>query len=656
MTTGPSSSLSPYLLGAEPNVHFTSIISVGDALPGSTTGVFGGIPDGMGAFDNGDGTFTVILNHEYNSSLGTVHDHGSIGAYIDRLVIDKATLSVVSGDDAMQTLHLWDDANDTYVTGTTAFSRFCSADLAAPTAFYDAATGLGTQARIYLTGEESGLEGRAVGTIVSGANSGNAYELPFLGNLAYENVTANPLAQTKTIIAATDDGTNGQVYIYVGEKQATGSDIDMAGLTNGLFYGIKVAGMADETNASAVTGTFTLEAIGATGDVSNMTGAEIDADSEAKDVTSFLRPEDSAWDPDNPNTLYFTTTNSFTGNSRLYKATFNDITNPEAGGTIEAVLDGSEGQHMFDNLTVANGKVILQEDPGNQSYVAKVWEYDIATDTLNQVAGFNPAQFMPGAAGFITQDEESSGVIDVTSILGSATTRAYLLDAQVHQGTGDPATVEMGQLLVMYVDEANTTGTKADDILNGSYADETFLGKDGNDIINAGSGNDTVKAGSGDDQVNAGAGDDRVDGGKGDDHLFGGDGNDYLTGGDGDDVIQGGLGRDGMVGGKGADIFVFTDIAESPVGKNADFIKDFSSAQGDRIDLSGIDAVAGGSDDAFTLVSKFSGTAGELTIAYNAKVGAAYVLGDVDGDGKADFQINLHHVAANSLSASDFVL
>ncbi|MGD9809708.1 MAG: calcium-binding protein [Sphingobium sp.] len=653
MTTGPSSSLSPYLLAAEPNVRFTSIISVGDTLPGSTSGVFGGIPDGIGAFDNGDGTLSVIVNHEFNNAVGTVHDHGSIGAYIDRLVIDKSTLAVVSGDDAMQTLNLWDDVNDTYVTGTTAFSRFCSGDLAAPSAFYDPTTGLGTSARIYLTGEESGTEGRAVGTIVSGANMGNAYELPFLGNLAYENVTANPFAQAKTIVAATDDGTNGQVYIYVGSKQSTGSDIDMAGLTNGLFYGIKVAGMTDETDATAVGGTFTLEAIGATGDVSDMTGAAIDADSEAKGVTSFLRPEDSAWDPDNPNVLYFTTTNSFNGNSRLYQATFNDITNPEAGGTITAVLDGSEGQHMFDNLTVANGKVILQEDPGNQSYIAKVWEYDIASDTLNQVAGFDPALFGPGAAGFITQDEESSGIIDVTSLLGSATTRAYLLDAQVHASSGDPATVEMGQLLAMFVDDPTTTGTELDDILRGSYADETFMGYAGNDIIYAGSGKDNVRAGDGDDQVFGGAGNDRIDGGKGNDSLIGGDGDDYILGGDGNDVLQGGLGRDGLVGGKGADIFVFADIADSTKA-SADFIKDFSSAQGDKIDVSGIDAIAGGSDDAFTLVSSFSGTAGELVIAYNARVHSSYVMGDVDGDGKADFQINVQN--AHLTGVGDLVL
>jgi Ca2+-binding RTX toxin-like protein len=205
----------------------------------------------------------------------------------------------------------------------------------------------------------------------------------------------------------------------------------------------------------------------------------------------------------------------------------------------------------------------------------------------------------------------------------------------------------------MFIDEPNTKGTEFDDILRGSQADEHFLGYEGNDIIYAGSGKDDVKAGNGDDQVFGGAGKDRIDGGNGNDSLIGGDGDDYIIGGKGNDVLQGGMGRDGLVGGKGADIFVFNDIAETPKGK-ADFIKDFSSDQGDKIDLSGIDAIAGGSDDAFTLVDHFSGVAGELTVVYNAKVHSSYVLGDVDGDGKADFQINVQKV--HGLELGDFVL
>lgn len=39
-----------------------------------------------------------------------------------------------------------------------------------------------------------------------------------------------------------EDGTPGQVYVYVGDKTNSGSVIDQAGLTNGSLYGVKVTG------------------------------------------------------------------------------------------------------------------------------------------------------------------------------------------------------------------------------------------------------------------------------------------------------------------------------------------------------------------------------------------------------------------------------
>ena len=87
MATGPSTAQTPYLVPTRSGVSFTSIISAGDGLPGSTWKLVG-LPDGMGAFDNGDGTITVLLNHELSGGAGIVRAHGSAGAFVDRLVID----------------------------------------------------------------------------------------------------------------------------------------------------------------------------------------------------------------------------------------------------------------------------------------------------------------------------------------------------------------------------------------------------------------------------------------------------------------------------------------------------------------------------------------------------------------------------------------
>jgi Ca2+-binding RTX toxin-like protein len=593
MTTGPSTTTDPYLLALEPNVTLTSIVTSGNALP--SDGVFGGVPDGIGAFDNGDGTITVLVNHELTSLEGIARDHGSAGAYVDRLVIDKATLAVVSADDLIKTVHLWNDATDSYFIGTTAFSRFCSGDLPAQTALFNGADGLGTSARIYFTGEETSPEGRATATIVTGPNAGNTYELPSLGNMAYENVVLNPFQQDKTIVAMDDDTSppgQGQVYIYVGEKQATGTDIQKAGLTGGQFFGIKVGGGGLEQNGTSLSGSFSLVALGNNGDVSNSTGAQIETQSIASGVTGFLRPEDFSWDAQHPNVAYFTTTNSFSGSSRIYQLTFSDITNPAAGGTIKAVVDSANyGAHMFDNLTVANGHVVVQEDPGNNAYVSRMWDYDIATGTFTPVATFNPDQFQPGAGHFITQDEESSGVLDVTGLLGDSDTRAYLLDAQVHAATGNPATVEGGQLMVMYVNTPQLTGGNGDDNLFGSAANETLTGGNGNDIERAGSGSDTLWGGNGDDKLDGGAGNDALHGERGDDMLIGGGGNDTLT------------------GGQGADLFIFDNRAAT----GNDVITDFSN--GDML-LSTV-SLGSGTISFGSSLALFSGSSVEISNGSN---------------------------------------
>jgi Ca2+-binding RTX toxin-like protein len=150
------------------------------------------------------------------------------------------------------------------------------------------------------------------------------------------------------------------------------------------------------------------------------------------------------------------------------------------------------------------------------------------------------------------------------------------------------------------------------------------------------------------------AGDNTITGNNANNRLSGGDGNDILNGGIGDDVLIGGIGTDTMTGGTGADRFVFAALSDFGQTK-LDTIKDFSSAQLDKIDLSLIDANGIQSGDAsfkFLGTSAFNNVAGEVRIV--ARAGGISLKGDVDGDGVADFSVILTGVT--SLSASDLIL
>ena len=78
---------------------------------------------------------------------------------------------------------------------------------------------------------------------------------------------------------------------------------------------------------------------------------------------------------------------------------------------------------------------------------------------------------------------------------------------------------------------------------------------------------------------------------------------------------------------------------------------------GDIIDLSALDANTrtAKKDDAFTFVGEgaFSGTAGELRFEASED-GGCVVMGDIDGDGAADFQ--LYIASTDTVTADYFVL
>jgi hypothetical protein len=481
---GPSSSQSPYVLRAQSGVVTKSILTVGDSVNTKPDGVtpyrMVGIPDGLGAYDNGDGTFTVLMNHELSSSQGVVRAHGARGAFVSKWTIEKSSLRVLHGEDLIQKLYTWDGAT-WQLSNTDAaparLNRLCSADLPATSAFFNAATGKGYDGRLFMDGEEGGTAGRPFGHVVA---TGDSYELtPWLGNMSYENVVANPSTGDATVTMNMDDGdasVGQQVYLYRGTKTTTGNPVQKAGLTNGTLYGVKVLGVpqSEYQHNWRVGEQHDVQLV----DVSQFAGVggagagTLDGDSQAKGVTNFQRPEDGAWDPRNPSDYYFVTTSSFgpipsenrTGETRLWRLRFVDPADPRQGATITLLVSGpvgtadspsptgtqsadSPGPQMLDNITVDDrGRVLVVEDVGNQAYIGGAWLYSTASGNLVKLAQHDPARFTPGSPDFLTKDEEMSGIIPAR-FLGEGW---YLLDVQAHYTiTGE--LVQGGQLLAMHV-------------------------------------------------------------------------------------------------------------------------------------------------------------------------------------------------------------
>jgi hypothetical protein len=523
-STGPSTLSTPYVLPTVPGYETISVLTTDntgltpdDTVPKVGGGSYGmdGIPDGLGAFDNGNGTFTLLMNHELGNTQGVVRDHGAIGAYVSRFVIGKNSLNVVSGEDLMKQVFGWDAANQRSNTtpGTFAFNRYCSADLPNVTAFFNPATGLGTQARIYMNGEEGGATGWARGHVVTGPDAGRSYILGkfnlstngsgLTGVGAWENLLVNPFPQDKTVVMGNSDGGTGimtnSVSVYVGTKQEGGSEVDKAGLTNGTLKFVTVAGNPLEIPAANATSRATNITSGTRFTLSGTTS------------TTFSRPEDGGWNPLNLRQYYFVTTDQLDlvsdglgtqiGQTRLWRLTFDDLANPDAGGTIDLLIDGRtvNGQkvNMFDNLAVnrKTGRLLLQEDVGNAQHNGKMWEYDPSADSLTMIMKHDPNRFgdrvgavsTPATDPF-TIDKETSGVIDITDIMSTSALHRgnpreawYISSDQAHYTTGiTTSQVEGGQLFVIHdiapVD--NVTVTRSGfvrDRRSGTYAQQITI-------------------------------------------------------------------------------------------------------------------------------------------------------------------------------------
>jgi len=178
--------------------------------------------------------------------------------------------------------------------------------------------------------------------------------------------------------------------------------------------------------------------------------------------------------------------------------------------------------------------------------------------------------------------------------------------------------------------------------LNGNALDNWIIGGIGNDVISGRDGSDHLSGGGGIDTLNGEGGDDA------------------LTGGDGDDTLVGGSGRDRLAGGAGADSFVFTTLGQGAA--DLDRIEDFSAKQGDRINLfrSGFAGLGAGvlldGGAFYAAAGARAGHDADDRIIFDTSTGRLYFDADGNGSGAAVLFAVLRGVAADGLSASDFLI
>jgi hypothetical protein len=466
--TGFRTAVHPYAVPVGPDYSIIPILSVGDRVPRTSNAdqLFQmiGIPDGLGAYANSDGTTTVFMNQEL---VNTVRSEPIVGQPLSRgAVVSKLILgpdgSVLSGDLAYADVY----AENVYVgpaatisNSTPAFSRFCSGALAWKDAGFDRP--------IYFAGEESSgagtFDGRGGQAVAIFDNA--VWTLPRLGHLAWENAVPRPDKGNDTVIMCLEDGEIGecQLYMYVGRKDSSrkASPLRRNGLDNGSLY-VFVADAGSPTNeARFQNGTLSGRWVVLPG-AENMTDVQLEAASDAVGAFAFDRIEDGAFRPRNANEFYFDTTGGSASNvlGRLYHLGLdpNNVLGPATLTVVynadQVIAAGGDIAVSPDNVAVSDDYIMINEDGTAQSRVVmaakgrkgNIWRMNLHTGVIENVAELTAV----GRDGIVTNPGiwETSGIIDTTSLFGRD---SWLFDVQAHSPTRAPLpnTVEDGQLLLM---------------------------------------------------------------------------------------------------------------------------------------------------------------------------------------------------------------
>ena len=510
---GANSAAPVYMEGVASSVKLTPVVSAGDIVG---TYLVPGIPDGLGVVKSGN-KLRIITNHEWSGTNAIAAGRNSAGgltqgSFISEMHYDLTTKSVTKAKDFITDVIWYNYASakfgnkpgaptdapalDEYKTPNHSLllNRFCSATLAPEGSFFDKNSGFGYQGAVFLTGEEGGDESRGFASNMDG----QLVQIPGIGLSAWENLIPTPNKGKTTAIMGMEDGSavDSQLWMYQGTKTKTGTWFEKAGLTNGSGYVLAQDPSAPAANDNEIRTNYGKNKPIKVkfSKIDTTLNGKLQNDLAREKGIELARVEDGSFDPKNPSDFYFVTTESnkdpkatapnpatpavSRDGGALWRLRFADISNPAKGGTLELLLDGSEAPLLSkpDNITVDGaGNVLIQEDPGNNALVARIVSYRIKDGAVGVVAKFKDEYFAEGAASFITKDEESSGIIDVTEFLSkgkSDKSRYYMYVAQIHGpiakarpdvAEGDltlPKAIEGGQWYIMQVSDWTAIYTK----------------------------------------------------------------------------------------------------------------------------------------------------------------------------------------------------
>ena len=479
MQTANAADAPVYVISASDGAVMSVIATTGDTIG---TEVLRGVPDGMGALKNEDGTITLLSNHEISLSSTVAQASksatGTWGSSISKMTYDPTTNKITKTENLIKNMTYYNYASETWGStwtqsvpvgtpavdafggdiGTNGLNRFCSGNLVAAGALAysekDAKTKktikYGYTGPVYFTGEEGGDTSRAFAYDLNG----NGVQLPGLGLAGWENLLTKPGTGKSTVVMGNEDNNavDSQLYMYVGTKQTTGANFaEKAGLTNGKLFTIALSGFASDNAVRASKKIGEKIKVGFNQINTNPNFGKFSAMAQTNGTT-FSRIEDGEWDPKNPNVYYFLTTESnkdplatavnpantySRDGGALWKMTFADAKDPFKGATIEMLLNGTESIYLNkpDNLTIdENGYILLQEDPGNNEHVARLVAYRVSDGKTAVLAKFDAQYFTKAGAKFITVDEESSGAINANEFLKKSgdTKSHFFFNAQVH--------------------------------------------------------------------------------------------------------------------------------------------------------------------------------------------------------------------------------